>query len=173
MTAETGNMGFKNPIIPCVIKSLSLLFQWGDFSCTCIDLSWCVLKSLTHFSSLSTSQSVASDMSLYQSWDWSSSVLSLLYVLVFLCMQTCTHCMWRFMRAYMTVCVCASIHTAHTSGHVGLGAGNYCSVVKHHYSLICPLAPSVLLSTTSYTISTTPRTTPPTCTPSISWSTGL
>lgn len=40
--------------------------------------------------------------------------------------------------------------------------GNYCVVVKHHYSLICPLVPSVLLGATLYTISTAPRTTPPT-----------
>lgn len=95
--------------------------------------------------------------------------LSVLYMLVFMCI-----CMRRFMRACMNVCMCVqgSICT-HACGHAGLGAGNYCTVVKHHYSLICPLAPSVLLSTTSYTISTTPRTTPPTHTPSISSSTGL
>lgn len=46
--------------------------------------------------------------------------------------------------------------------HTGLVADNYCTVVKHHYSFICPLAPSVLLSATLYTISTTPRTNPPT-----------
>lgn len=55
--------------------------------------------------------------------------------------------------------------------------GNYCAVVKHHYSLICPLAPSVLLGSTLYTIGTAPRTTPPTrphtCTPSVSQSPGL
>lgn len=90
-------------------------------------------------------------------------------------MSMCIYCYVRIvcMNVRECVCVCkhpyAHMHVANT----GLGAGNYCTVVKHHYSLICPLAPSVLLSTTSYTISTTPRTTPPTRTPSISSSTGL
>lgn len=52
--------------------------------------------------------------------------------------------------------ICAQAH-----GRAGPVAGNYCTVVKHHYSLICPAAPSVLLSATFYAISTAPRTTPP------------
>lgn len=50
----------------------------------------------------------------------------------------------------------ARSHAGHTT------TGNYCAVVKHHYSLVCLLAPSVLLGATLHTISTAPRTTPPT-----------
>lgn len=67
------------------------------------------------------------------------------------------------MRACIRLCVhIEPMHARRADYRVGLGAGNYCTVVKHHYSLICPLAPSVRLRTTSYTISTIPRTAPPT-----------
>lgn len=88
----------------------------------------------------------------------------------YLCVHVSVHVLyvnacdlWRcaFLCAYWTH-ACSRVDS-----RVSLGAGNYCTVVKHHYSLICPLAPSVRLRTTSYTISTIPRTAPPTHTPSI------
>lgn len=69
----------------------------------------------------------------------------------------------------MRRCPCAQalfphkhVHTQARSHAGHAKTGNYCSVVKHHYSLICPLAPSVLLGATLYTIGSAPRTTPPT-----------
>lgn len=67
-----------------------------------------------------------------------------------------------------SVCIesmCTDTLSFHPRAHSHAGdatTGNYCAVVKHHYSLICPLAPSVLLGATLHTISTAPRTTPPT-----------
>lgn len=104
-------------------------------------------------------------MSLDQSYEVNSSVRGIVYIRGFSCVEAYVHilhtlCKWQFMRACTSVSVQVSICTQ-AYGQAGLLAGNYCTVVKHHYSLICPLAPSVLLSATLYTISIIPRTTPP------------
>lgn len=94
----------------------------------------------------------------------SESTASSIAVFMCACQCACAVCkrMW-FMRACIRLCVhIEPMHARRADYRVGLGAGNYCTVVKHHYSLICPLAPSVRLRTTSYTISTIPRTAPPT-----------
>lgn len=119
------------------------------YVCRCMDFKQCAWKYNCCVHSVNTE---------------SESTASSIAVFMCACQCACAVCkrMW-FMRACIRLCVhIEPMHARRADYRVGLGAGNYCTVVKHHYSLICPLAPSVRLRTTSYTISTIPRTAPPT-----------